>query len=543
MSRVSEGVPEDRRREISGEQPIEIRRYASALRRSWLFIVVFVALITAFAVIGSKLAAKHYRATATIVQGGTLISASSASPDVVSRQLETVLRLLKTNTVLDLAAKKIPGQTRDSLSTAISSSVDPSANIINISASSGDPRTAAAIANAATEALLTTESTVETQGITSAIARLQQEVTRLRSTGASDAELQAVRDRISELVIAQASIGSDLRLAQPADVPSQPYSPRPVRNGVIALFAATFLALLIAIGRDLLRPRISEPRELARLLDLPLLATVPLMRGRRAGRRAAAATAIATEAYQTLQASIQYAGRDGRKVVVVTSALEQEGKTTASIGLAQALARAGRKTLLVCADFRLPTLHERLEISRTPGLTDLLRNTDTPEGVVKALPHITRNVSGFNSGSLEVIPSGSPMQNPAELLFGGPLDTFLSAIGTLDYDYVVVDGPPLLGIADGHALVQRGDSVLLVARPDRLKVAQVVDLREKLERLHANTLGIVVCGVVADMDTYGYLHTHSPLDAVGAETDDEPAYIDLTPRRTSRRTTASRRPR
>src|SRR5207237_804158 len=84
VSRVSEGLSEDRRLEISGEQPIEIRRYAAALRRSWLFIVVFVASLTAVAVIGSRLASKHYRATATLIQGGTLIQAgSAASPDVV----------------------------------------------------------------------------------------------------------------------------------------------------------------------------------------------------------------------------------------------------------------------------------------------------------------------------------------------------------------------------------------------------------------------------------------------------------------------------
>jgi receptor protein-tyrosine kinase len=540
---VSEGLSEDRRLEILGEQPIEIRRYTTALRRSWLFIVVFVTTLTAVAVIGSRLASKHYRATATLVQGGTLIQAgSAASPDVVSRQLETILRLLKTNTVLDLAAQKLPGETRDSLSGAISSAVDPSANIISISATSTDPRTAAAIANAATEALLKTESSAETQGIASAISRLQQQAVRLRATGASDVELQAVRDRISELIIAQASIGNDLRFAQEADTPGQPYSPRPVRNGVIAFFAAAFLAILIAIGRDLMRPRITEPRELSRLLNLPVLARVPLTRGR-TGRRAEVAAAIAAEAYQTLQASIQYAGRGGRNVVVVTSALEQEGKTTASIGLAQALARAGRKTLLVCADFRLPTLHEQLDISRTPGLTDLLRAADSPESVVNALPQVTQTVSGFDTGRLDVIPSGSRMLNPAELLFGGPLDTFLGAIGTLSYDYVVMDGPPLLGIADGHALVQRADSVILVARPDRLKVDQVVDLREKLERLHAHTLGLIVSGDVVDMDTYGYLHTHSeaPLDRADATTDGEPGYIDLTPRRPTRN--AARRPR
>jgi succinoglycan biosynthesis transport protein ExoP len=538
VSPMSEGLSEGRRREVTGEQPLEIRRYLAALRRSWLFIIAFVVVITAVAVVGSKLASKHYRATATIIEGGTLASDSTASPDVVSRQLETIRRLLTTNAVLDLAAQKVPGQTRRSLAGAVSSTVDPSANIINVTSTGGDPKTAAAIANAAAEALLTTQSKAETQGIASAIARLQQQLARLRAIAASDAEVQAVRDRISELIIAQASIGSDLRLAQPADPPSSPYSPRPVRNGIIALFTALFLAILIAIGRDLLRPRISEQRELAQLLDLPVLARVPLTRSR-SGRKTAVANAIAREAYQTLQASIQYANQDGRKIVVVTSALEQEGKTTAAIGLAQALASAGRKTLLVCADLRLPTLHDRLGIKRAPGLTDLLRAAESAEAVVEDIPAATQTMPGFGTGSLDVIPSGSRMQNPAELLFGGPFDTFVTALGRLDYDHVIVDGPPLLGIADGHILVQRADSILLVAKPERLTVEQVVEVREKLERLNARTLGLVVSGDVTDTDTYGYAYAQSSLQSAAA-TPDERNFIDVS---TARRTTASRRPR
>jgi tyrosine-protein kinase len=531
---VSEALPEKRQRDsTSGEPTIEVRRYLMALRRSWLFIAGFVILQVVVVVAVSALATKHYRSTATILQGSALIAGNSVSPDENARQLETIRRLLKTNDVLDRVAAKLPGQTRSSIEAALSSAVDPDASIITISATSSHPETAAAVANASAEALLASQSELQTQGIATAIARLQQQQERLRAIGASDAELQAVRDRISQLVIAQANIGNDLRLAQRAEAPSSPYSPRPVRNGVIAFFAALFLAILIAIGRDLLRPRVYESRDLALLLDLPVLARVPLMRGR-SGRQSAAAKAIAREAYQTLQASVQYANRDGRRIVVITSAREQEGKTSAAIGLAEALARAGRKTLLICADLRLPSLHERLEIGRSPGLTDLLRVAETPAKVVANLERVTHPVPGFGAGTLDVIPSGSRMQNPAELLFGGPFDTFMTALESLDYDNVVVDGPPLLGIADAHILVQRADSVVLVARPDRLTVDQVVELREKLERLHANILGLVVSGDVTGTEAYGYAYAQS-LEALPPNPD-ERAFIDVPtkPRAASR---------
>jgi polysaccharide biosynthesis transport protein len=254
-------------------------------------------------------------------------------------------------------------------------------------------------------------------------------------------------------------------------------------------------------------------------MSMPVLARVPLAT-HRLSRRRAVVNAVAEEAYQTLQASIRYAHQDGRKIVVVTSALEREGKTTTAVGLANALALAGEKTLLICADFRLPTLHERFGLKRSPGLVDLLRTASTSSGVVEGMNRVTRTVTGFGSGSLDVIPSGSRVGNPAELLFGGPFDTLLAALGLLDYDYVVFDGPPLLGIADSHALVQRADSVILAARPDRLTVDEAVEMREKLDRLHAHVLGLVVCGRFSNAYSYGYLYAQTSLDGVGGQGDE-----------------------
>lgn len=549
---MSERVSEGRRWALTGEQPIEMRRYLNALRRSWLFILVFVVAITTVAVAGSSLASKRYQATATIVQGGSLLSASSSDVASVQRQLETIQRLLKTDAVLDLAVTSLPGQTRDSISGAVSSAVDPNANIITVTATHTSPRAAAAIADAVANALLKTQVTSETRGVANARANLLQQAVRLRSIGAPPEELQAVRDRISELVIAQASIGTDLRLAQRAAVPGKPYTPRPVRNGVIAFFVATFLAALIAIGRNLVRPRIADFRELGELMNLPVLAKVPFMKGRFGRRRAALVNAVAEEAYQSLYASIRFAHQDARKVVVVTSALEREGKTTTAVGLANALARAGEKTLLICADLRLPTLHERLGIKRSPGLADLLRMATAPQALLKDIRSMTRTVNGLGSSSLDVIPSGARVHNPAELLFGGAFDTFLTAVGLLEYDYVVFDGPPLLGIADGHALAQRADSLLIAARPDRLTVDQALDMREKLERLQAKTLGLVVSGRFSSAYSYGYLYAQSSLSPASgqgeenglpdeAKNDGSARSVRESARR--RQTSASRRPR
>jgi capsular exopolysaccharide synthesis family protein len=541
--RMSEGVPEGRRwDQQTGEQPIEVRRYLNALRRSWPFILLFVALITALAFGLSSLAQKRYRATARVVQGSTLLSDSS-NVDATQRNLATIQQLVKTNPVLDRALKHLPRQTRSSLGAALSSSVDPNANIIDITAESTDRHVASSIANAVAGALLKTHAEAEALGLEDARSKLLIQLARLRSGGAPSEELQAVRDRISELVIAQASVGNDLRLAQSASAPSSSFTPRPVRNGVIAFFAGIFLAMLIAIGRDLMRPRVSDPRELAQLMGLPVLARVPLTSGR-FGRQTTAQL-VAEEAYQTLQASILYAQRESGKVILVTSALEKEGKTTTAIGLAKALARAGEKTLLICADFRLPTLHERLGIKRSPGFSDLLQKAQESQDVVMAVNQTTRRVgSGSDAGTLDVIPSGSRVGNPAELLFGGSLGIVLEALATLRYDHVIIDGPPMLAIADAHALAEKADSLLLVSRPDRLTVEQAVETRERLTWLQTTVLGLVVCGRFRTDHAYGYVYAQKSAQVLahGAHENgagEPPGVREASPRRQG----ASRQPR
>ena len=278
-------------------------------------------------------------------------------------------------------------------------------------------------------------------------------------------------------------------------------------------------------------------------MGLPVLARVPLTRGR-FGRRATTQL-VAEEAYQTLQASISYAHRESGKVILVTSALEKEGKTTTAIGLAKALARAGEKTLLICADFRLPTLHERLGIKRSPGFSDLLQNANGSTDIVTAVNQTIKRVgSGSGAGTLDVIPSGSRVGNPAELLFGGSLGVVLEVLATLEHDHVIIDGPPMLAIADAHGLAEKADSLLLVSRPDRLTVEQAVETRERLTWLHTNVLGLVVCGRFRTDHAYGYVYAQESVRVVahGAQENgaSEPRGVSQA---TPRRRGASRQPR
>jgi capsular exopolysaccharide synthesis family protein len=265
-----------------------------------------------------------------------------------------------------------------------------------------------------------------------------------------------------------------------------------VRNAPFAFFASLFIAALVALARAQLRPRVSGSRELSRLLDLPVMVEVPFVR-RRFGHSPNTLSAVEYEAYQTLQAALRMQlPPDGQRTVLVTSALHGEGKTEVTAALGLVLAQAGQRTWLVSADMRWPRLHELFDVAQTPGLAEVLAGGRQGEGAVAV--GARKQGSRENGGRLHVLASGQRPPDPAQLLAGDALDGFFDEIRESEYDYVLLDGPPLLGLVDSQVLAQRVDGVIVVCRPDRLTSENAIDMRELLQRLRAPALGLVIIG-------------------------------------------------
>jgi capsular exopolysaccharide synthesis family protein len=378
-------------------------------------------------------------------------------------------------------------------------SVDQNANIINIVASDDDAQGAARIANVVAATFLAQQRRVERQRVNRLRASLQRTLAELRQRPLlqAQAEITAVRERLTDLEVSAASRGSELQLAEAAQPPDDPSSPRPVRNTIFAFFASLFIAALVVLARAQLRPRISGSRELSRMLELPVLVEVPYVR--RALGQSKTLSAPEYEAYQTLQASLRMQLPSARQqIVLVTSALYGEGKTEVTAALGLVLAQAGQRTWLVSADMRRPRLHELLDVAQSPGLAEVLagarRGRDSGASEMSAARHAPPRSRERESGSLHVLASGRRPSDPAKLLASDALDVFFEEIKQSDYDYVLLDGPPLLGLVDSQVLAKRADGVLIVCRPDRLTSANAIDMRELLERLDVRALGLVIVG-------------------------------------------------
>jgi capsular exopolysaccharide synthesis family protein len=486
----------------SGEDPVEVGRYIEALRRSRWLIVSIVTIITV-AVLGYSLTLpKSYEATASIVVNNTSGLLGGTESAAIQRNLATTATLATTAAVLGEAAKSFPGQTRTSLAKKVSASVSENANIITIKVQYGSADGAATLAGAVAQAFLNQHASIERSQTASALSALNGQIAALRARASSEpniaAQLSALQGRAAELEAQSAGSGTQLQLVQRPEVPSAASSPRPTRNAVIALFASIFLAVLVALGREQLTPRITSQRELGHLLALPVLSGIPFI-----GRRVSARYARAEyETYQTLSAAIRLAlpPRSEPHVMLVSSAAHGEGKTTVTTRLGRMLAQAGHRTLVISGDLRWPKLDEAFNVGGRPGLRELLALTPESEQMafdaVERVILPTHNGEGIASrGELDVLPAGGRRGGDAsELLHTPALQSLIETLRRSAYAYVLIDSPPLLGVADAQMFAQFCDELLLVARLDRLKMSDVIDLREMLDRLDSNPVGLVVIG-------------------------------------------------
>lgn len=488
-------------RSNTGENPIEVRRYADALRRNLLLIVLITVVVAAAAYLVSSSLTKRYEATASIVRQDLTTLDQGENVDATTRELNTASILLTTDQVLSAAARALPGETGESLREKVRARVDSGADFLYVTASDSDRVRTAAIANTVARTFVAQRAGLERRQAQHERLDLERELARLRRNDGPDTQIESIRQRISDLGVSIASAGTELSVAEPAAVPATPVEPHPIRDAGLGALLGLFVGVLIAIAREQLVPRVSGPRELSRLLDLPVLVSVPPV----SRRTRKAFSGAEYEAYQALATSIRFAlpPTDRPRTLLLTSAVHGEGKSTVASRLSRALAKAGHRTLVVSADLRRPTVHELLDVPVAPGLGDILGGLagQSFEGARDQVVGAIRQ-AGRGSTVLDVLPSGSGSVDPTAVLVDPALDRFFEVVADLDYVYVLVDAPSLLGIADSHALARRCESVLYVEKLDRVTIEKVIDARDVLDRLDRRPIGAVVVGVRGEESPY-----------------------------------------
>ena len=493
------------------EERVDFRHYLGAVRRSKWLVLAIVLVITGVVIAASLLLPKSYDATATaVLQEVDTESAEPTDPESLRRRLATIQTVATSSAVLDRAAEDLDDASSDSIAGSIEVSVDPEANVIFVTASNEDPKLAKDTANAVAGALLEVQGELESAKLAAARQELLDQIEQLAGDQSANAraQLQTLRARLSDLIVREALTGFELQIAEPAEEPTSPASPRPTRNAVLALFASLFLGILVALLRDQFSPRISDPRQIGRLTGLPVLAGIP-PRGGRMRRRRALGAAIERGSFQTLAANLQLLRPPGGepRLILVTSAVHAEGKSTVTAHLGRALAEGGHRTLLVSVDMRWPTLHGHFRLSPRPGLSEALELAQRSGVTDHLLPAVVKSVPipGQNSdqpSTLDVLTAGGQQDDPGRLLSSDSALAFFMNLRRFDYRYILLDAPPMLGIADAPAVARAADDALIVSKLDRLSVENVTDMQDALTRLSVHLLGLVVIGARVEGSEY-----------------------------------------
>jgi capsular exopolysaccharide synthesis family protein len=265
-----------------------------------------------------------------------------------------------------------------------------------------------------------------------------------------------------------------------------------------ASFGGLFLGLFVVAFREARTRRIYTPAEVARGLRLRVMGTLPALPARRLSPRerpnassGAAWNRLLIESIDSVRTMLLQGRPPGQtSLLMIASACSGEGKTTLAGHLAASLARAGCRTLLVDCDLRSPYLHRLFDLSRTPGMCEVLTGTTRAEEAV----HPT------SVERLSFLPAGEYSEEAATALAQGALhEVFQQLRG--DFDFIIIDSSPVLAVPDALMIGKNVDGVVFSIRPGVSQAPLVYAAYERFQELGLPFVGAVVNGV-ADRSAY-----------------------------------------
>lgn len=305
---------------------------------------------------------------------------------------------------------------------------------------------------------------------------------------------ESLLQRFKEVSAESGVATNNISIVDQAETPRKPTSPRPLLNLALATICGLGLALLYAIARERLDDAIRDPGDVETKLHLPLLGVVPEVEGGAPLAELEDTKAEITEAYNSVRTAVELSSNQGLfHSILVSSSSKGEGKSTTSFALARGFALVGRKVLLVDADLRRPSLHRFLNMRQPDkGLSSVLARTCSISDAV--LPMGVPNAA--------FLPSGPLPPDPANLFAGDAVEQLLATLAD-DYDLVILDGPPVLALADATELTAAAEATIFVCAAGSAHFGQTRNAVSRLNRAHGRLIGAVVTKYNSRKSGYG----------------------------------------
>ena len=489
---------------------MELRSYLSILRRRLWIVVALTVLGTAIAAAITFLATPQYVASTTVrvltIGGG---SVTEARPDIdyTERLINTYSRIITGGTVRNQLKEQLGLEEAP----VISVQSIPTTELIRIVAEAPDPEDARDVANAAAQLLVDQNREFYSGGagetlqeiLSEQLAAAEEELNQARSdyedalnaSPQSEAALAAasqaleVRERTYASLLTEyeaARIEEALRanaisIIEEATAPNRPAKPRHVVN--IALGAALGLVSGVALAFLLenLDTTLYTTEQIENATQMATVGQVPAAKEDLSIARLGSGHYPQLESFRRLRTNILALGPGGSQVVLLTSAKRGEGKSTVSGNLAVTIAQSGREVVVVDCDLRLPTVHKLFDLPNKRGLTNILAGEVSLDEAIQysAFPRV------------QVLTSGPLPPNPTELLGSQRMMDLIEQLkGT--FDFIVLDTPALLSVADAAVLAPSVDNVILVVAQSQTRRGDVQAVRQQLSNVRVKSMEVVV---------------------------------------------------
>ncbi|MGG7464743.1 polysaccharide biosynthesis tyrosine autokinase [Plantibacter sp. YIM 135347] len=443
---------------------MELRDYLRVLRKYWILIAALTLLGVGSAATYSLLQTPTYSSSAKVfvsIQSSDNVQELAQGNTFTQQRVKTYADLVNTPIVLlPVVATLDLNKTADELSKQITASAPLDTTLIEIIATDTDPVRAADIANTAAESLTGVVADIETPD----------------NGGASPVKLTRVQE---------------------AGVPTKPVSPNVPLNLALGLLVGLVLGVAFAVLRETLDTRIRNERDIEVVTELPIMGGIAF--DPKAKQRPLIVQADPksprSESFRSLRTNLQFLDvSDQPRSYVVTSSIQSEGKSTTAANLAIALTDAGHSVLLIDADLRRPKLADYFDIEGAVGLSDVLIRRATLEDTIQS----------WGRGKLSLLPAGAIPPNPSELLGSAIMQKLITGLEQ-QFDYVLIDAPPLLPVTDAALLARHTGGALLVVAAGRTHKNQLKGAIESLAHVNASVAGLVMTMVpTKGPDAYGY---------------------------------------
>jgi succinoglycan biosynthesis transport protein ExoP len=300
--------------------------------------------------------------------------------------------------------------------------------------------------------------------------------------------------RYKEIGIAGAVGTNNISIVDQARVPEGPSSPRPLINLLLGLMLGAGLGAALALALEQIDEAITDPGEMEALLGVPSLGVVPKVETGDPIETLQDRRSPLTEAYLTIRTNLQFATPHGvPRSLMITSTHAAEGKSTTALALALVLARQGLRVLVVDSDMRSPSLHHRFNIGNEKGLSNILSGNARWGEVVQ----------DAKLGGVKAITAGPHPPNSADLLSGPGLGTLLGELMGA-FDHVIVDAPPMLGLADAPLVASKVGGVVYVVESFGVQSRSARIAINRLRNTGAHLLGAVLTKFESKKAAYGY---------------------------------------